>query len=91
MNVMNAFQSVPAPAALAYLKQGYVMRLSHAAVMAAWKEPDVALSGRGWTVRLTPADFLDAFGHETFVFMEEREGLDEERDRQYYKWRSEKQ
>lgn len=60
-------------------------------VLAGWKDGMVALTGRSWTVRLSPEDFLQTFGHEEFALLRSAEGIDEERDRQYYKWRSEKQ
>lgn len=82
---------MPASAALAYLKQNYILRMVSSPVLAAWKDGMIALSGKGWTVRLQTEDFLESFGHEEFAPLRQAEGIDEERDRQYYKWRSEKQ
>ncbi|UNT93370.1 hypothetical protein [Allobaculum sp. Allo2] len=51
----------------------------------------IAISAPGYTLRLRTEDFVSLYGHLECAVLNEKEGIDEQKDEEYYAWRRIKQ
>ncbi|UNT95250.1 hypothetical protein [Allobaculum mucilyticum] len=75
----------------AMLDTGRPLRLAGLPVLVQKKGDRIALSAPEYTLRLDPEDFQKLYGSYEAVFVEEKQGIDAEKDEEYYAWRREKQ
>ncbi len=73
------------------LDEGFTLRLIQSPVLARKKNGMIQVSAPGYTLRLKPEDFLDLYGGQDALILEDSTGIDEKKDDEYYAWRREKQ
>lgn len=74
--------------ALPYLKEGYTLRVVEKPILLKMKNGILYSSSHQWNVRLKLDDFFTVFKNNTFVLVKEEDGISEEKDEEYYRWRS---
>ena len=74
--------------ALPYLKEGYTLRVVEKPILLKMKNKILYSSSHQWNVRLKLEDFLEIFKNNTFILVKEEDGISEEKDEEYYRWRS---
>ena len=74
--------------ALPYLKEGHTLRVVEKPILLKMKHGILYSSSHQWNVRLKMNDFLDIFQNNTFLIVKEEEGISEEKDEEYYRWRN---
>ena len=74
--------------ALAYLKEGYTLRVVERPILLKMKNKILYSSSHQWNVRLQIEDFISIFKNNTFILIREEEGISEEKDDEYYRWRN---
>ena len=74
--------------ALSYLKEGYTLRVVEKPILLKMKNKVLYSSSHRWTVRLKVEDFFSVFQNNTFIPLREEEGISDEKDEEYYKWRN---
>lgn len=77
--------------ALQLLKQGVRLQQAGAVTLFRYEDPRILVSSRGYTLRLRVDDFTELFAAEHFWIRQESEGLDEQKDAEYYAWRARSQ
>ena len=74
--------------ALSYLKEGYTLRVVEKPILLKMKNKILYSSSHQWNVRLQIEDFISIFKNNTFILIREEEGISEEKDEEYYRWRN---
>ena len=74
--------------ALSYLKEGYVLRVVEKPILLKMKQGTLYSSSVNWTVRISVSDFYEIFRSYTFLIVTEEDGISNEKDEEYYKWRN---
>ena len=70
------------------LKEGAALKAVEQPVLVKQKENKLFVSHPNWHALLAVAEFRDVFRNVHFTVMENTEGIDEEKDRDYYAWRN---
>lgn len=80
--------------ALEMMKQGLMLKQPQQRILAAAADkPDSCfrISGPGYTLRLSEEDFLELYGDTDFICLDDEGEIDDQKDEDYYRWRSLKQ
>lgn len=74
-----------------WLEEGHTLVFSNPRLLARKNGDTIAISAPGYTLRLRTEDFASLYGHLECAVLNEKEGIDEQKDEEYYAWRRIKQ
>lgn len=81
--IQSTYEAIP------YLKAGYILVIVENKTAVCIRDDAYFLMNENWHTKLKELDFIDMFQENTFmVWQSKEEGISQEKDDEYYAWRS---
>lgn len=74
--------------ALLALKEGQIVKVAELPILIKQKGDLYFLHHPNWHLKIGQTDLIRLFETQHFLPLEEREGIDEKKDEEYYRWRN---